>query len=106
MATRILPLDSVTVTAGAAGQFVIPTTTITAFTSSASAPMYLNVYNSGSSDAFIQVSGSANTSDGRYIASGASAQYGPIAYEDGFPVLRFDGAGGAVVSFDVLKSEG
>jgi len=105
MATRIIPLDSVTIS-GAAGQYVIPSTTITSFTESYSAPMYLNVYNSGSSGAYLQLSGSSNPTDGRYIASGASAQYGPIAFADGFPVVRLDAAGGCVVSFDVLKSEG
>jgi hypothetical protein len=102
-ATRIKPLDGVQV--AGTGVQTIGTGTIGDYTQDTSAPMYINVFVTGSGNAYLQSAGSTNAGDGRYVASGGSAQYGPVSYAD-FPQIRFDAASGAWVSFDVLVSEG
>lgn len=104
MSTQIKPLDGESV-AGDAGQYVLPTGSLTDYDDSYSSPVYINVFVTGSGGAFLQASGSSNGADGRYIASGQTAQYGPVNFAN-FPVIRFDSTSGAWVSYDVLISEG
>lgn len=103
MTFRIQPLDSVSITATGAGAYTIPTGTVSAYTQEHSAPLLLNIWVSGSSNCWIQSSGSSNAGDGRYIESGMTAEYGPVTQQN-FPQIRFDGAGGCWVSFDVWGS--
>lgn len=105
MSTAIKPLDSVTVTPVGAGVVALPTTYLDDYDEVFNAPLYVNIYVSGAGNCFIQVAGSSEVADGRYIASGGSAQYGPVKYED-LPQLYFDAASTAHISYDVLASEG
>jgi len=100
MTFRIRPFDSVEVVSPGANAYTIPTTTIPGFLTPTSAPVIINVYNSGAATLYIQLAGSTELADGRVILPGESATYGPVAAEN-FPQLRFDGAGGCWVSFDL-----
>lgn len=105
--TAIRPLDSVTLTPGAAGVVSIPTTILDAagLDEAHSAAVYVNIYVSGAGGCFIQADGSSETSDGRYIASGGSATYGPVKYAY-LPQIYAQAATTLTVSFDILASEG
>lgn len=105
MSTYIKPLDSVTVSPGGAGVVALPTTYLSDYDEDFNPSLYVNIYVSGAGNCFVQVAGSTEVADGRYIASGGSAQYGPVKYED-LPQLYFDGASVASISYDVLASEG
>jgi uncharacterized 2Fe-2S/4Fe-4S cluster protein (DUF4445 family) len=103
--SRVKPVDSVEVSVAQAGVIEIPTSTLSDYDGPYDSDFIINIYVTGSAGAYIQVSGSSQLGDARYVAPGAIGQYGPISIED-MPVLRFAGASGAWISFDPVVSGG
>ena len=106
--TNIIPLNTAVVTAAGAEVELLPEAPLSGtgfdYRVSSAPALLMNIFVTGASAVYIQARGSEATSDGRYVASGSTAQYGPFRWADR-PQLYFAGAGTASVSYDVVDNE-